>query len=565
MLIFLLNNYFKQVFFFFILIGLITSSCANKNHNSRSNGGRNSIKVTKLKEIALPLPDSNYIFINGMHYENQDRDYFFAVFAESNNATTAKLVWYDLSTSKYIKNISLPAHLTNQKASGTHIFREDSVLIFFPAGYRFDMEEDSSLILFDAEAGIRKVYDWGKYPRLRFHSNPIKDNIYGTGGFRSEGILITEGRVIVPTFEWRDFGKFTGHVGTMGFLFDLKTEKYITIPVNYPDENYKYFWTDKYLHSSAAISLTKNPIFYLKYSPYLYEYDLKKQKNISHFSPSALFDSIVPLPLNQSQNPSAWDKFNRENGSYYNLLTDFKNNRYIRFLELPIDTTLSLKEQNEVHYGIAILNQNFEVVAEDKIEVALNPSGYFTKKGYWCYNKEKSSMSKSNIYFQEWDISATTKEVKRKEKEPINTKNENMDNFIQHYPSLSHNNDTSMLLAIPIDQSCLPCLKGVLYYLKEWSSSPKINNLHIILYASYSVNEKDFLDYTNQLKFFPKSNLYIDEKGDYLAHAYRHINPKLYIISKSKIIKTFQDSPANQREFMLTIAHYLGIKNPIIK
>ncbi len=506
----------KQNFIIFII--LLLTSCVQKKIS-------NIVVFEHIEDYKIPLTKKGKSLPYAVDFHEFDTAKILSVYYNY-----PEIVSYNLETEKIIERISIN-YFSFTKLLAFNYHNSDSIFLIFNAAYNKNYSHDSTILMINS-------------------SGEIKDNISLKGApvWCSENPVFKRDSVAFTTLFLNDFfykkDKLFFHLlnytskepGDVGFLknkfplgghIDIKDKKFTEHDISYP-----YFEDNRYYqnatHPYTCFTHNNTIIYAFRHTGNLIEYDFENRKRTMHYVKSSLVDSIKPDTIILDNNYGA---------VYQQLYYNSYEQKYIRIVKLQVDKKASPYLKNHPKFSLMLLDTNFNVLGE-----CIFPEGFsffpmlFTKEGIIIRNIEKNT--KDSIVFSLFKLN-TIKGTKKQLLKHVNFQPKNIpkETGIEAYLEKKHylNKEKMVVILLPINRSCLPCVNYVCKYYSDSINILKENNVFLILNSSNKESISLLLEENNISENLP--NLLFDENNDYLNYIEGFFNPKVIFVKNNEIVE----------------------------
>lgn len=508
-----------------------------------------------LKEIErnnFLLPSKHYQAVYMQYVETQSDSLLVVLFMKDNSPYQKEIGIYQWRTKRLLHYIQLPKQMKNHAINQIKYISSDSILLSLNGVFNENNPNDSTLLLINDKGDIKKIYDLTtsingqeslKKNKLRcdfIQSHPMGEIAYYQQKVYGEQICgmlgIDDNFLDMPLLA----------------SFDIKEDVYQTYPLfHYPKSVYNYFWGDQHYNSYPIIGLDNRPVVSFGYSPYILSYNPDKQNFDRYYAPSYFIDSIRPLAKKWDGDVSKAMDYSLSIGNYNCLLIDKYRYQYMRYMWLPHSTKGSLAERNQWHWGIMLLNSQFEVLGEaDITDLQVSVTG-FCRKGLMALSKTNTEENTFEVKIyeviqQQGKYLGAEKGVNKKSEKP----QDDLKQYLKEiYPEIYAKKDV-LIITIPMGMSCGPCVHEIVNQLLEQP------NEHIYPIFVFE-NEQVANQYLKNDKLIAQiKNVSVDKNAGMYNYISSHWNPILYWIKKGKIGRKMCVQPDNLSRIKQVIIDY---------
>jgi hypothetical protein len=522
----------EKLLIFSTFIVLLIGCDSNKNNCDTCISSDSTLDITKVKErkfinfkkimdfsIRLKV-DDNMIYTQQVLNED---DHLVLIHYFQNN----KLIYTDIDKRKNIKEVPFP----DGTISNLYRLNKDSLFLLYRPELRKGNNNDSILLLMDEKGKTHTFFNYDDAnvisPR---NKNLQKDSVMYLHQSFYEPLVYENNKLFLTFIRQTNCGYCLGgkdffkirlpHVGYV----DLQKNKFIGLPkITYPYLNESSYFSSGYdpIHI-ISLQNNKEVLISFEYTPLIYKYNYLTDSiiEIKGFK-SAFKDSIYA----SSVKPETSIKV--QGYSYYKIVYDKKNKRYIRYFSFPFKTHLS---------SLIFADSSLNVTAE-----GIEPKGYgfiasISKDTLLFYNYTKSLNSHDSLYFSLFTIdeeAGLTQTVVLDYKK-MDCKTYDIKEYIKN--TIKTDEDNFATVIIPIDISCPGCVMETLRFFSN--NIKKISGIPVYLIIS-TEKEKRTVEmlHNNNLDNQPKT-VHIDLSSAYYNYhpENKGFNPRLILVENNKVI-----------------------------
>lgn len=327
-----------------------------------------------------------------------------------------------------------------------------------------------------------------------------------------------------------------------------------------------------------AINHKGNPVYAFEMTPEYVEYDMASGETRSYRAPSALLDTVRPVPLDENGAPAFSRQFNEKEGSFFQFYFDPWRKQYIRLMKLPTDSSHAITNFNKKgclkdyfwRYAIGVLDTNFHLVGEGVLPEALQPKPETTNwprmivrpDGLYFYDHPATETAKvqgeKGMVFTRLDWSVSNDRIAadcsdaRGEKARIPS-GDCLDAYLKDRRGLTEP-DLLVLLTPARAEGAALLLDYYGQFRKEYPDKP----FYLVVVAGEDSVANELL---NRARGLSQADpfLKVDARNDLKRFAGELPYPRLLIYQNGVKHRDYNLPPAEIGKALMTIEHYFGV------
>lgn len=495
-----------------------------------------TLKWTFTGEVRIEKPDS-MMRMHSIQEVKENKKFRWVSLFNKKDYSKSVIVFSD-SIGNLVEKIECP-QLENQLIIAFNYVNKDSIFLFPHPSYNFAQIQEVPFFLINdkGETIFQYSYKSKRQPLLNRENIMRKRSKYGfLYSYQNNKLVILNNKLYIPYQKYGTLGVNKERY-PIAVEYDFVKQVPQPIPVFYPNKAYKRkHYSRAYQIPYITEGLQGQVVISTAMSDIIHTYD--KNKIVNYKSSTSFFQKInyVPKDKDVIDNPI----YNRQ-GRYLELFSDFNKRQYYRFCKLPIDTTLSVFEQNTERYSFMILDSNFAINAEGIIPDTI--TGFpilLTKKGIAFKGKEDDNFLEFYNIDSLLDSVSTFKEHISIHNYRNYQNKEDLFGLIKKMIPDAYPKEKYKILIMPLSASCLPCAEQVISKIELFKYELQKQNLYIV-----PIFSSEHESYSLKKKFDNVPNVLIYSKNEHLYYLNSFFNFKLYSIELGKVIEEFHQNASN--------------------